>query len=212
MKNQAINKPSIDRLFDLQRFLYAFRNIQRVIHYPNKERENDTEHSYSLALTAWYISSYFPELDKDKIIRYALAHDLVEVHAGDTFAYGDPAHLASKHQREMAALAQIEKDWADFPDLIGSISAYEERRSPEAAFVYALDKIMPILAIYLANGHTWKEENITIAMLYDKKKTQVVVSPIVGDYFNQLYELLKRSPHLFRPSGANSQISDSVRK
>lgn len=190
--------PTLDRLFELQKFLYDFRNIKRVIHFPNKELENDIEHSYSLAMTGWYIASYFPELNKDKIIQYAIVHDLVEVHAGDTFLYGDAALLASKQDRETKALIQIKQDWADFPDLIASIEAYEKHDTPESAFVYALDKIMPILVIYISDGYTWKKENITVEMLDDKKRNKISISPEIDMYYQQLYELLKNSPHLLK--------------
>jgi putative hydrolase of HD superfamily len=77
------------------------------VHNGKYIQENDTEHSYNLAMTAWYLAAYFPELDKNKLIRYALVHDLVEIHAGDTFAFGDAKHIASKSEREAAALNQL---------------------------------------------------------------------------------------------------------
>ncbi|HSH18161.1 MAG TPA: HD domain-containing protein [Candidatus Saccharimonadales bacterium] len=198
-----MKKPSLDRLLDLQRFLYLFRNIKRMTHFPNTDAENDVEHSYSLAMTAWYLASFFPELHKDTVIRYALVHDLVEVHAGDTYIYADEQTLASKHKREFEAYEQIKSDWADFPDLAETIAAYEARKSPEAAFVYALDKIMPIMLIYIGEGYTWKTENITLEMLHMQKKDKVALSPEVYGYYEKLYELLKQSPHLIplrRPS------------
>ena len=189
-------KPSIDRLFDFQKFLYDFRSIKRVIHFPNKEIENDIEHSYSLAMTAWYIASYFPELKKDNLIRYALVHDLIEVHAGDTYIYGNPEHLATKPAREAAALEQIKQDWSDFSDMIDDIEIYERHDTPESAFIYALDKIMPIFQIYIADGYTWKHKSITVEMLDSKKRSKVAASPVIKDYYQQLYDLLLKSPHL----------------
>lgn len=91
------DKPDIRRLLEFQKLLVQFQHISRVTHIPGSwEAENDTEHSYNLAMTAWFLAPHFPQLDCDKLIRYALVHDLVEVHAGDTYIYADEATLASK--------------------------------------------------------------------------------------------------------------------
>jgi len=188
--------PPLERLLELQRLLFDFRNVKRVVNLPNAEAENDIEHSYSLAMTAWYIAQYFPELDRDTIIRYSLIHDLVEVHAGDTYIYADAATLASKQQREADALQKLTQDWQDFPELSADIAAYEKLDTPESAFVYALDKIMPIMVIYIGEGYTWKLEKITLEMLHDKKKDKISISPEIMHYYTALYELLQKSPHL----------------
>jgi 5'-deoxynucleotidase YfbR-like HD superfamily hydrolase len=70
-------KPDIHRLIELQKLLLQFQSIERVVHVPdNFEYENDTEHSYNLTITAWFLAQYFPHLDRDKVIRFALVHDL----------------------------------------------------------------------------------------------------------------------------------------
>jgi len=118
-----------------------------MVRIPNQldQKENDVEHSYALAMAGWFLAPYFPHLDESKIIRYALAHDLVEIHAGDTFAYGEQQHIDTKKAREQAAAEQLSREWPDFPDLHEAIRDYEERADAEAKFVYALDKIMPAL-------------------------------------------------------------------
>lgn len=192
--------PDIHRLLEFQKLLLEFSKVERVTHRRHTNSsfipENDTEHSYNLALTAWFLTEYFPHLDRDKAIRFALIHDLVEIHAGDTFIYGDEAHIATKKAREEAALKQLRKDWPDFPELSEQITEYETHASEEAKFVYALDKIMPIMLIYLNDGYTWKQEGITVARLHKAKKDKVTVSKEIKPYYDQLYELLTKSPHL----------------
>jgi 5'-deoxynucleotidase YfbR-like HD superfamily hydrolase len=193
--------PDVRRLLELQQLLLQFSQVQRVVHRKQDDAhipESDTEHSYNLALSAWYLATYFPELDRDAVIRYALVHDLVEVHAGDTYVYGEQSHLDSKEAREAAALKQLAADWADFPDMIAEIEEYEKRTSPEARFVYALDKIMPIMQIYLSGGYTWKQEgDITPERLDGIKRNKVALSPQIKPYYDQLYELLIQNRHLF---------------
>lgn len=192
-------KPDIHRLLDLQYLLLAFNNVDRVVHRKHKENivfENDTEHSYNLAMTAWFLSQWFPELNKDLILRYALVHDIVEVHAGDTFSYGTAEELASKADREEKALEQLREEWADFSDLTSTITVYESLENNEAKFVYALDKIMPILVIFIHEGYSWKKHNITAELLYKSKIDKVAKSPEILPYFHELYELLLEHPEI----------------
>lgn len=195
-------KPDIHRLIELQKLLAAFSQVERRAyrrHAGQYVPENDTEHSYNLAMTAWYLTQWFPELDKDLVLRYALVHDLMEVHAGDTYIYGSEAELASKQQREAEALGKLEADWADFKDMTGTIHAYEKRADAESKFVYALDKIMPIMLIYIHDGYSWQKDNVTVEMLYEAKIGKVGLSPEILPYFEQLHELLLAHPELIKP-------------
>lgn len=192
-------KPDLHRILELQRLLLAFSQIERVIDREHKDgyvQETDTEHSYNMAMTAWFLSPYFPQLDKDSLIRLALVHDLVEVHAGDTYIYADAELLASKSAREAAALKRLKDEWPDFPEMLSDIQAYEEKSSEEAKFIYALDKIMPMMVIYLAGGRTWKREGITVERLHEAKKDKVALSKDIEPYYKALRKLLLDSPHL----------------
>lgn len=194
-----MRKPSIDRILDLQKLLLQFSQIDRRVHRKHKDEhihETDTEHSYNLAMTAWFLSSHFPKLDQALLIRLALVHDLVEVHAGDTYVYADAATLASKAQREAEALQQLEADWSDFPDMLEHIKSYENKDSEEAKFIYALDKIMPMMQIFLNDGHTWKQEGITLRQLNDIKVDKISLSPAIATYYEQLYSILAKRPDL----------------
>jgi 5'-deoxynucleotidase YfbR-like HD superfamily hydrolase len=194
-------KPDINRLIQLHRLLLDFQAIERITHVPGKfEQENDTEHSYNLAISAWYLAEYFPQLDKDRVIRFALVHDLVEIHAGDTYIYADQATIDSKKEREHAALIQLEKDWPDFPDMIKEIKEYEAKDSEEAKFVYALDKIMPIMLIFIGGGYSWRKEHVTLEQLHQTKQAKVALSPAIKPYYDQLYKLLLRHGHYFPQS------------
>lgn len=197
-----MSKPSIERIIELQKFLHVFAQIERVIHRAHNQeivRENDTEHSYNLAITAWFLASYFPELKQEQVIKQALVHDLVEVYAGDTYIYADEATLASKASREAEAAKKIKDEWADFPEMTEYIEIYEARESNEARFVYALDKIMPIITIYINDGYTWQKEGINLAQLRAVKDEKVSTSPEIEPYYLKLIDILEKSPHLIPP-------------
>lgn len=192
------NKPDIRRILAFHELLLQFQAIHRVTHIPKTyAQENDTEHSYNLAMTAWFLAQYFPHLSRDLVIRFALVHDLVEIHAGDTYIYADNATLATKKAREHKALRQLQKDWPDFPQLLATIQEYETHQSEEAKFVYALDKIMPILVIFLSEGYTWQKEGITPEQLDAVKRHKVAVSKEINPYYEELYQLLQKHRHYF---------------
>jgi len=203
MYNEStMEKPNIHRLLELQQLLLTFSQIDRVLERKHGKRfvhETDSEHSYNLAMTAWFLAPHFPELNCDLLIRYGLVHDIVEVHAGDTDIYA-PAHIiATKHARETAAAQKLQSDWADFPEIHDLIDRYEKRADAEARFIYALDKIMPILQIYINEGHTWKVGGITVAKLHAVKADKVILSPEIKPYYDELYALLLASPELIKP-------------
>lgn len=190
--------PDLQRILDFHALLLQLQKVKRVVHLPEShERENDTEHSYNLAMMSWFLGQYFPELDKNKLVQFALVHDFVEIHAGDTYIYAEQGELESKEAREKEALRLLKKEWPDFSEMTQLISDYESRGSEEAKFVYALDKIMPIIVIFLAGGYTWQKEGVGLDRLHDVKKNKVSLSPEVNGYYQQLYALLKENIHLF---------------
>lgn len=143
-------------------FLQQFREVERIVYYPGSDRkENDAEHSFQLALVAWYIIDKKQlQLDVGKVLKYSLVHDLVEVYAGDTLPFDTKSiWVRTKHEREQEALQKI-KQWFLDVSLRQRIEAYEKRADEEARFVYALDKIIPEFNIMLDYGRARHMSNI----------------------------------------------------
>jgi len=175
--------------------LNQFRLVNRMILVNGENRyENDVEHSYQLAMLAWYItSSSKMDFDITKVLQYALAHDLVEVYAGDTYAYTNNKELReSKEQREHEAAQRIKKELPEFSELHEMINGYEKREDKESRFVYALDKLQPTIQIYADNGRTWQEINLSLERIFEKKD-KIAVSPEVKLWFDELCELLSQN-------------------
>lgn len=194
-----MRQPELQRILDLQAFLQKFNNIDRAVLHPGSKTrwETDTEHTLSLVMVAWFLAASFPKLKVDKIIKFALVHDLVEIYAGDTYIYGDKSLLDSKVQREREALERIEIEWPDFPAMAKTIRSYERLSSPESKFVYALDKLMPIFMILLGKGLTWQEKQITLDKLIESKTDKVALSPEINRYYKKLLIVLKENQHYF---------------
>ncbi len=164
----------LERILEFQKLLHAFARVERVAHITDRDiRENDAEHSYFMALMAWYIVDAFKlPLARDTVIRYALLHDLVEVHAGDTYIL-DTEAIKTKEAREAAALDKLKKDFIDFPALAETIETYEAQADEESRFVKRLDKIMPVFANYLQQGRTWKEGNVSFDEIVEHKRDKI---------------------------------------
>ena len=186
----------ISKLLSFIEFTKKFKEVERAIIWKHDNRkENDSEHSFQLALVGWYVAETNKlNLNSDAIIRYALVHDLVEIYAGDTPIHTeDNEYKESKHAREEEeALIQIEKELKEFPELTEWIKKYETREDEEARFVYALDKLIPVINIYLDKGHSWHKNSITYTMLINNKEDKIALSPEIAHYWELLKDILKK--------------------
>jgi putative hydrolase of HD superfamily len=197
-----------NRLLDFQKLLLQFLDIERLIYLPDAKKvdrlETDTEHSFHLAMLAWYACGAFPKLDRDKVIRYAIAHDIVEIHAGDVMAVGrtEEEQLA-KQEREVAALARLKVDWPDFKDLTDTIEAYENQTDPEAVFVKALDKLTPMLLQILSEGKTWKKYDLARSTIFELKDRTTANSPEVTKIWQEFKRTIEAHDEWFSEGRAD---------
>lgn len=192
----------IEKLLGFARMLNELQAVERVIRVKNADRwENDMEHSYHLAMLAWYIiDSQQLALEREKVLRYALAHDLVEVYAGDTYLFSEDKELLdSKPERERLAAERLAKEFPEVPEMHDAIFRYVRKDDPESRFVYALDKIEPIIKLYLDGGRTWKEMHVTLDMAYESKKDKVALSPEIKAYFDEMMVLLRKEERTLFP-------------
>ena len=181
----------LSQLIDFINFTHKFREVVRVARSPNgKKFENDTEHSYQLAMVAWFLIEQDKlKLNKELCLMYALAHDLVEVYAGDTLFF-DTTSISTKHKREKDALHKIKKRFPNFNNLAIIIEKYESKKDKESKFIYALDKVLTPLQIYLENGKLWKEVGVSFETLVNFKSGKIAVSTDVDKYWQELLKEL----------------------
>jgi len=194
----SIEYPSIERLGQLQQLFADFSRVTRVPELIDTGRlENDIDHSYSLAMTCWYLAPKIaPELSLEKIFRYALSHDIVELYAGDTFVFAHEDEKASKSDREDEAITQLENEWPDFSDMTLAAKGYKEKIDEEARFVKAVDKILPLLVIELGEGAAfWERHKITLDM-ERKNKVTIHVSEVVSPYYEKVLAWLEERGHM----------------
>lgn len=141
---------------------------RRTVLIDKSRREDDAAHSWHFAVTAMLLYEYCADksVDIERVIRMALVHDLIEIYAGDTFAYDDAGN-AGKQQREKAA---ADKLFAILPKEQGEeIRAlweeFDAEQTPDAKYACAIDRFQPFLNNIMTEGHTWKEGGVTRAQV-----------------------------------------------
>ena len=173
MRSDAEDKTEKERPFDGERFnrqvkfvleIDKLKQISRRTTLLDRSRqENSAEHSWHIALIVLVLSEYANEdhLDHLQVIKLLLAHDLVEIDAGDTYCY-DESGLQDQKAREMKAANRIFNILPE--DQAKSFRAlwdeYEDRKTPESRFANALDRFQPLLHNYFTKGHTWRQHGI----------------------------------------------------
>jgi putative hydrolase of HD superfamily len=130
----------------------------------SRRAENDAEHSWHLCLCVLVLAEHAnaPGLDVLRVLRMLILHDLVEIDAGDTFAY-DTAGAAGQHEREARAADRIfgllpEDQAREFRALWDE---FEARQTPEARFAAAVDRFQPMLLNARTEGHAWRKHGVT---------------------------------------------------
>ncbi len=141
------------------------KTIYRQTYVLHEDRtENDAEHSFHLAIMACVLAEYAREpVDVLHTVKMVLIHDVVEIDAGDTYAY-DEAGNQTKAAREQKAADRL---FALLPpeqcaEYRGLWDEFEARKTPEAKFANALDRIQPMLLNYEKGGISWKKRDITV--------------------------------------------------
>jgi 5'-deoxynucleotidase YfbR-like HD superfamily hydrolase len=173
----------------------AFGRVDRItLHEDGMTPESDTDHTVMLGLIACaFAAKYSAELQLDVglVAQYALVHDLVEVYAGDTptlRALSGDAKQA-KADREAAAWLRIREEFAALPWLAATIGQYELRRTPEARYVKAMDKLLPKITHILNGCSTIHAEGMSPAALADRYHAQLLELRTYAADFPRLFTL-----------------------
>lgn len=148
------------------------KNIFRQTHLSGHGRnENDAEHAWHMAIMAYLLQEYSNEkIDVARVMLMCLIHDVVEIDAGDTYAY-DAEGLKTQKAREEAAKERL---YSMLPedqkaDLVAIFDEFEERKTPEAKFARALDNLQPLLLNHSNDGGDWKNHDVTAEQVYGRQ-------------------------------------------
>lgn len=148
------------------------KNVFRQTHLSGHGRnENDAEHAWHMAIMAFLLREYAnEEVDISRVMIMCLIHDIVEIDAGDTYAY-DAEGLATQKEREDAAKERIfsllpEDQRRELTDIFDE---FEENETPESKFAHAMDNLQPLLLNNSNGGSDWKEHGVTARQVYGRQ-------------------------------------------
>ncbi len=161
------------------------KNILRQTHLSGHgRRENDAEHAWHMAIMAYLLKEYSNEpVDIAKVMIMCLIHDIVEIDAGDTYAY-DTEGLKTQKAREDAAkerifslLPNVQKE-----ELTALFDEFEESKTAESRFAHVMDNLQPLLLNNSNGGADWREHEVYASQVYGRQQKSRYGS-------KQLYEI-----------------------
>ena len=167
------------------------KNIFRQTYLSDGNRkENDAEHSWHIALMAILLKEHaVEEVDVLKVMTMVLIHDLVEIDAGDTYAY-DAKGAETKQARELAAAERIfgmlpQEQGAYFRALWDEFEAYE---TADAKYAHLLDNFQPFLLNHESGGKSWAEHEVKKSQIYKRNEKTEETSKAVWEYMKSVIE------------------------
>lgn len=182
------------------------KNIFRQTHLSGHGRnENDAEHAWHMAVMAYLLQEYSNEkIDILRVIMMCLIHDVVEIDAGDTYAY-DEEGLKTQKTRENAAKERI---YSLLPEdqkrtLTAIFDEFEENQTAEAKFAHAMDNLQPLLLNNSNGGGDWKEHKVTSAQVYARQSRTKDGSEVLYEVTDQIIQDNIRKGSLVESNGQN---------
>ncbi len=148
------------------------KNIFRQTHLSGHGRnENDAEHAWHMAIMAYLLQEYSNEpIDITRVMLMCLIHDVVEIDAGDTYAYDEEGKKTQKAREEAAK----ERIYSLLPEdqkkeLAAIFDEFEESRTPEAKFAHAMDNLQPLMLNNSNDGGDWREHGVSAKQVYGRQ-------------------------------------------
>ena len=148
------------------------KNILRQTHLSGHGRnENDAEHAWHMAIMAYLLREYSNEpVDITRVMLMCLIHDVVEIDAGDTYAYDEEGKKTQKAREEAAK----ERIYSLLPEdqkeeLVAIFDEIEESKTPESKFAHAMDNLQPLMLNNSNDGGDWREHGVSAKQVYGRQ-------------------------------------------
>ena len=196
-----------DRLEQQIAFIVEIDRLKTIVRQnylaDGSRRENTAEHSWHVTLMAVILSEHAAEpVDRARVLELLLVHDLVEIDAGDTFAY-DSAGEQTKAAREQAAAERIFGllPAAQAAYLRAAWDEYEASETPEARFALSLDRLMPMIHNSLTEGRAWQANGVAADKVRHRAESISRGAPALGELAAKLIESSVAAGFLADPKG-----------
>lgn len=148
------------------------KNILRQTHLSGHGRnENDAEHAWHMAIMAYLLREYSNEpVDITRVMLMCLIHDVVEIDAGDTYAYDEEGKKTQKAREEAAKeriYSMLPEDQKE--ELAAIFDEFEESKTPESKFAHAMDNLQPLMLNNSNDGGDWREHGVSAKQVYGRQ-------------------------------------------
>lgn len=178
----------MDQQFAFIREIDREKMIGRQTYITDGQRkENDAEHAWHMAVMALLLQEYAnEEIDLLRTVSMILVHDLVEIYAGDTYAYDEEG---KKHQKEREA-ESAERLYRMLPEdqkeqLYGLWREFEEQQTPESRFAKTMDNIQPLVLNDATQGRSWREHGVRLDQILHRNRNTAKGSEVLWEYARQ---------------------------
>ena len=165
--------------------------MRRTLLIDGSRRENDAEHSWHLAIMAMLLTEYAEDKNftLDKVLKMVIVHDLVEIYAGDTFAFDVQGNIEKEEKEKLAA----DKLFSQLPENQGKQlrklwEEFDEMKTPDARYAAALDRLQPFIHNLCTEGHTWVLAKVTKAQVYKRSGLSMEVLPALKPWMEEQIE------------------------
>ena len=186
-----MDRKRLDQQFDFIKEIDKEKFIQRQTRLSdNVRRENDAEHAWHMAIMTVLLSEYANEkIDVLRTVTMLLIHDIVEIDAGDTYAY-DTEGLKTQKAREDAAKERI---FSILPEdqkqeLISLFDEFEAFETAESKFAHAMDNLQPLMLNNSNGGNDWKEHGVYAEQVYGRQRKTSLGSEKIFEVVDQIIQ------------------------
>lgn len=191
----------LDKQFEFIREIDKEKEIIRHTFLADaSRRENDAEHAWHMAIMTLLLSEYAnEEIDVLKTVTMLLIHDIVEIDAGDTYAYDEKGKETQAEREERAAqriFHMLPKDQAE--KMIDFWHEFEEQETPEAKFARCMDNIQPMLLNDASNGLAWEENHVKISQILKRNERTALGSEKLWDYMKGILQRNIEEGHIMK--------------
>ncbi|AZQ83721.1 HD domain-containing protein [Colwellia sp. Arc7-635] len=186
---EALDK-QLDFIIELDRLKGVYR--QALVKSDSNRFENSAEHSWHITLTAQILHEYAVEkVNITRVMSMLLIHDIVEIDAGDMFAFSDKAALEEQREKEIAAVTRIfgllpEQQFQTYKALW---LEFEDAETIDARFAKAMDSVLPLLQNMRNEGGSWARHSVTKSQVIKRNKFLEGLAPQLWVYVCQQIDI-----------------------
>ena len=209
MKADDLQK-QVEFIVEVDQMKQIFRRTKLI---DETRYENDAEHSWHVSVMAILFQEHAnePDLDIARVLKMLLIHDIVEIDAGDTFAYDVEGHKDKREREEKGAeriFGLLPEDQGD--ELYALWIEFEKQETPEAKYATALDRLQPLIHNYYTDGEAWRKHNITAQQVIEMNEHIGEGSEVLWEFACDLIQKCVDKGYLAEKKGQESVSQKQV--